>query len=321
MPTGNPPPPPPPSSDDRDRPHPPIGWRAKADGDGLWLSPEWTSLTGQAAGDAIGRGWLEHVHPEDRARVLAAWQQARTAGRYAVDLRVRTAADGSYRWFRAQAAPGPDAGSGWHGVAVDITDLQQQIAGEATLRATLHHRVRNTLSVIRSIARRTAENSETVEDYRNHFDGRLAAFARAQSHIMRTGDHGVDLEVLVADEILAARAGARVAYAGPEIRLPARIAEQIGMALHELAINAVQFGALSGSSGRVRIAWQRDPVDPELLRIDWQETVPDGGVRHPDTDGFGMELLTRSLRYELDAEVTLDFADTGVRCAIVLRIA
>ncbi len=321
MPTGNPSPLPPAPSDDRADIYSPISWRATMDGDGLWLSPEWASLTGQQAGDSAGRGWMDSVHPEDRGKLLAGWQQARTTGRFALDLRIRAGQDAGYRWFRAQAAPPTGQSPVWTGIAVDVTDLQRRIAGEATLRATLHHRVRNTLSLIRSIARRTAENSETVEDYRNHFDGRIAAFARAQSHIMRTGDQGVDLEVLVADEMLATRAGSRVTYAGPEVRLPARIAEQIGIALHELAINAVQFGALSGSAGTVRIAWDRDRLDPELLRIDWQETVPERGIRAPETEGFGLELLTRSLHYELDAEVVLDFLDTGVRCTIALRVA
>jgi two-component sensor histidine kinase len=61
--------------------------------------------------------------------------------------------------------------------------------------------VRNTLAVVRSIARRTAATSDTVEDYAMHLEGRLDAFARVQGALTRNPSSGVDLTVLVADEL------------------------------------------------------------------------------------------------------------------------
>ncbi len=303
----------------------PIAWRATSGGDCLWFSPEWTALTGQAATDSQGIGWIACVHPDDRGRLLEAWRRARTGRVFTADLRIRIARDGSYRWFRTQALPTGDASQvadGWAGHAIDVSDLYDRLEGEATLRATLHHRIRNTLAVIRSIARRTAENSETVEDYRNHFDGRLGAFARTQSHIMRTGVEGVDLEGLLADELLAHQVGGRVTYSGPEARLPPRIADQLGIALHELTENAMQHGALSREHGRLEVRWWITGDTPDrLLHIDWREDDPDGGFVAPDTEGFGLELLTRSLRYEVDADVDIVFADHGFACTIRLPFA
>ncbi|MEH3158485.1 MAG: PAS domain-containing protein [Sphingomonas taxi] len=300
---------------------PPIRWRASAEGDSVWFSPEWAALTGQGSEQSRGVGWLDYVHPDDRGRVLKGWHSAQTQRSFAADLRVRAAQDGRYRWFRAHALPSDGGVPGWVGSAVDISDLQDAVADESAARAALQHRVRNTLAVIRSIARRTAESSETVEDYRSHFDGRLAAFSRTQSHIMRSGRKGVDLEGLLADELLAHRVGGLVSYAGPEVRLPARIADQLGIALHELTANAIQHGALRPDRGRLTVRWwiSGDPPD-RRLHLDWQEEVPDGGIVPPHGEGFGLELLTRSLRYELDAEVEFAFADQGMTCRIQLNL-
>lgn len=318
---GNPPHAPDSRTEDRQTPHPPVSWRSTSEGDSLWFSPEWTALTGQQTADSAGIGWMDCVHPEDRGHILAGWHRARTTRLFSADVRVLAQPGGIYRWYRAQALPAAGEQPGWSGTAVDITDLRSRIEGEGRLRASIYHRVRNTLAVIRSIARRTAENSETVEDYRNHFDGRLAAFARTQSHIMRTGDEGVDLEALLADELLANRIGGRVGYGGPEVRLAPRIAEQMGIALYELTANALQYGALSRPSGTLRIDWTAEATPHrETLRINWQEHVPEGGVVEPDTEGFGIELLTRSLRYELDADVGIDFADTGLHCTIAVPL-
>jgi len=297
----------------------PIDWRATAGGGRLIFSAGWSALTGQSETDSAGSGWLACVHPEDQAAILAGWHRARATHLFGIDLRVRTPSDGVYRWLRMQGAPAADEPGGWHGTAIDVTDLYERLGSEHRLRAALHHRIRNTLAIIRSIARRTAETSDTVEDYRHHFDGRLAAFARTQSHIMRAGDQGVDLEGLLADALLAHQVGSRVDYHGPEVRLPPRLADQLGIALHELTDNAVQHGALSQDDGRLSVRWWIvEAAGAARLHLEWREERLGGGVTAPEREGFGLELLTRGLHYEVDAEVTLDFADTGMTCRIAL---
>ncbi len=302
-------------------PLPAIAWRMTAEGTGARFSPSWQAVTGQDPTAAEGIGWIDSVHPEDRGRIIEGWHRALTTGIFVADLRILTAPHGTYAWYRTQAAPADDDAGGWAGIGIDVSDLYQRLTGETTLRAALHHRIRNTLAVIRSIARRTAENSETVEDYRSHFDGRLAAFARTQSHIMRTGAEGVDLEGLLADELLAHQVGGRVSYSGPEVRLQPRLADQLGIALHELTDNAVQHGALAHDSGRLQVRWWVAGDAPSaMLHIDWHEEADGGGIVAPETEGFGLELLTRSLHYEVDAEVQLDFTDRGLRCSIRLPL-
>jgi two-component sensor histidine kinase len=299
----------------------PIDWRATAEGGSLAFAAAWSVLTGQSETERAGSGWLACLHPEDHTALTAGWQRARTTRLFSADLRVRAVAASDYRWLRVQGVPVGDGTDDWRGSAIDISDLHQRLAGESRLRAALHHRIRNAMAIIRSIARRTAENSDTVEEYRNHFDGRLAAFARTQSHIMRAGDQGVDLEGLLADALLAHQVGGRVGYSGPEVRLPPRLADQLGIAFHELTDNAVQHGALSRGDGGLDIRWwTAGAAGARQLHIDWREDLPDGGVAAPDGEGFGLELLTRSLQYEVDADVALDFADRGMTCSIQLAL-
>lgn len=302
-------------------PFPQPGWRGTADGECTWVSPAWTMLTGQTGLHALRYGWLSQIHGDDRVRLARMWRRAAIAGHGRTDVRL-IAANGVPRWYRIETVREP-ARAGWSAVGMDVDDLHQRLADKRAQRAALQHRVRNTLAVIRSIARRTAENSETVEDYRVHFDGRLAAFARTQSHILRASDRGVDLEALLADEFLANRAGDDVTIAGPEVRLAPRLADLLGLAFHELVANAVQFGVLSGDGGRLDVAWQLDDDHANRwLHFEWRETLPAYAppLTAPDHEGFGLELLTRSLPYEVDARVEVMFEVSGLRVELHVPI-
>ncbi|HVG47622.1 MAG TPA: HWE histidine kinase domain-containing protein [Rubellimicrobium sp.] len=188
----------------------------------------------------------------------------------------------------------------------------------------LQHRVRNTLAVIRSIARRTAATSETAEDYAMHLEGRIDAFARVQSAVTHNLTAGLDLEMLVADSLLAVRAqeGARVlSISGPKARLQPKAAETVALALHELATNAVKYGALLTESGRIRVNWSLEGDGRPRLVLKWIETGVELSDEGPKRQGFGTELLERTLAYELEGEAHLRFEPDGLRCVISLPIS
>jgi len=127
-----------------------------------------------------------------------------------------------------------------------------------TLLAELQHRVRNTLAVVRSIARRTADNSTSVDSMLAHFQGRLDAFSRVQAALTRKPDAGIDLTSLIEEEMVAhaARDGEQVQIDGPAVSLDAKTAERLSLAIHELATNAVKHGALTNGNGQVAISWK-----------------------------------------------------------------
>jgi two-component system CheB/CheR fusion protein len=204
---------------------------------------------------------------------------------------------------------------------IDVTAIMRAEERQRLLLTELQHRVRNTLGVVRSIVRRSAENSSTVEDYAAHLDGRLNAFARTQSLVVRDPESGVDLEYLVVEELHAynAREGERVDVSGPTVRLQPKAAETIALAIHELATNAIKYGALSEPSGRIEIVWRIESADPVELVFEWREN---GGpsVAPPQRKGFGTELLERTLAFELNGRTTLTFSPSGVHCRIVVPL-
>lgn len=136
---------------------------------------------------------------------------------------------------------------------------------EADAREHLRH-IRNVLSVVRVLAERSAEEAETVEEFRAVFDGRLAALSRAQSAF---GDPraGRELGAIFGDELLGfgMGVGAEVELAGPAVRLTPRAASVVALAAHELTCASAGVRA----NGPVRVEWALD----DALSIDWVEPL------------------------------------------------
>jgi two-component system, chemotaxis family, CheB/CheR fusion protein len=206
---------------------------------------------------------------------------------------------------------------------VDVTALTRAQERHKLLLAELQHRVRNTLAVVRAIARRTGESSTSVDDYAMHLEGRLAAFGRVQAAVTRDPGVGVNLATLVAEELLAhaAHEGEQATISGPPIHLRPKAAETFALAVHELATNAVKYGALSKSDGRVRIGWKINEANgASSLTFHWAESGGPKGNGAPRRRGFGTELLEQTLSYELKAQTSLDFAKDGLTCTIELPL-
>ncbi|MBR1160872.1 CheR family methyltransferase [Bradyrhizobium elkanii] len=203
---------------------------------------------------------------------------------------------------------------------IDVTAITRAEERQRLLLGELQHRVRNTLGVVRSIARRSAETSANVEDYASHLDGRLNAFARTQSLVTRDPEGGVDLEYLVVEELLAynAREGEQLRVSGPGIRLQPKAAETFALAIHELATNALKYGALSQRAGRIDVSWRvDDAAEPRQLVFDWRERNGPK-VTPPRRRGFGSDLLERTLAFEFKGKSTLDFNPSGLHCTIAI---
>jgi two-component system CheB/CheR fusion protein len=206
---------------------------------------------------------------------------------------------------------------------LDITATARAEERQRLLLSELQHRVRNILSIVRSLAARTAETSASVDEYASHLDGRLATLARTQNIFARTGDVIVDLEEMVRDELvsLGAPDGEQVDVGGPEVRLRQSAAETFALALHELATNAVKYGALAGPKGRVAVHWRvlDTSAGPRLL-LEWRETGVAALDMRPTRSGFGRELIERGLPFELGAATSLSFEPGGVRALIEIPL-
>ena len=301
-------------------------WRTDATGRNNMTTGQWTDVTGQNAADADEWGWLEVVHPDDRDATEAAFRRSYTLGEpleHQVRLRDR---EGGYRWFLMRQVPirdQPLASTIWLGAATDVHDLRMLEERQRRLVAELQHRVRNILTVIRSVFARTVEAGGALEDVADHFRGRLDALARTQAIVTRTASGQVDLQNLIRDELLSVGVadGDAMTISGPDVLLPARAAEAIGLAVHELAINSVKYGALRVPGAALKIGWSTEQgADGAAVRLTWVEKgVPVVSIS-PCRQGFGTELICEALPYQYGAETQLTFVGGGVRCEIVLPL-
>jgi two-component sensor histidine kinase len=187
-------------------------------------------------------------------------------------------------------------------------------------RQETQHNIRNILSVIRSVARRTAATAETLDTYQANLDGRLAAFSRVQAALSRNLRAGVALDSLVGDQLLAfgLRIGDQVSVDGEDLRLKPRPAGLLGLAFHELAVNSVSYGALA--IGRtVSVRWSREASDiGDHVCIEWTEdgTVP--GATSRKTRGFGSQVIEDAIAYELSGSTLFDLSAAGLTCRVRL---
>jgi len=194
---------------------------------------------------------------------------------------------------------------------------QQLLIGE------LNHRVKNTLATVQSIVTQTLRTNATSEDAKEAVQMRLLALSRAHDVLTRESWEGADLIEVVtrALEPYQTSNENRIHLGGPHVRLTPRMSLALAMALHELATNAVKYGALSNKIGIVEVSWTvENGAAPPRLNLRWVER---GGppVKAPSRRGFGSRLIERSLAQDLDGHVEIAFVPTGVVCTVDAPVA
>ncbi len=179
------------------------------------------------------------------------------------------------------------------------------------------------------MADKTARASTDLNDFRARFGDRLEALSRVQGLLSRLNNHDrVDFDELVRAELAAMDGGSdRVTLQGPRgVRLRSSTVQTLAMAIHELATNAVKYGALGQPDGRLALTWSVDHVgsdDRPWLHIEWRENGVDMSRLNgtPRGTGQGRELIERALPYQLGASTTYDLGPDGVLCTIDIPIS
>jgi len=228
---------------------------------------------------------------------------------------------GKPRWWDVAVSPIPNPDGSVDkllSVSRDITETKQMEEHQRLLINELNHRVKNTLATVQSIASQTLRNAATLEKAQAAFEARLLALSRAHNVLTRENWDGAHLREIVAEAVApySNRCEDRLHLSGPDVRLSPRVALTLAMALQELATNAVKYGALSNEVGEIRIHWTLDHTqEPPRLHLTWEES---GGppVQVPKRRGFGSRLIERSLALDLEGDVRIEFAPSGVTCTV-----
>ena len=200
-------------------------------------------------------------------------------------------------------------------VATDITERKAAEAHQRFLLQELSHRSKNLLSIVQAIADQTLRNYGDLKEFQNRFDGRLRGLAASNTLLARGDWRGSSLSALIELQLapFTELQSPQIEIHGPEVDLTAEAAQAIGLALHELATNAVKYGSLSVPQGRLAISWEVDHAGG--LKLDWRER---GGpsVTVPKPTGFGHVVMKRMIEQTLHGTVDLDFACEGLHWSL-----
>lgn len=313
---------------------------ARATNDAIW---DWDFATNHVlwnealqaaygyAPDAIvptGAWWIGRIHPEDRPRI--------DASIHAVIDSDRSAWSDEYRFLRANGtyAHVLDRGyviRGGDGVArrmigamLDISERKRAEEHQRLLTGELQHRVKNTLTLVQAIASQTLRGSTDVAEMREAFAARLISLGRAHDILTQASWTAAPIAEVVDGALSVHRGdtGFRLRAGGPNVLLAAKPALSLALALHELATNAVKYGALSNETGIVELRWHVvHESDAPRFCLTWSEQGGPPILSPPARKGFGSRLIERSFAAEVGGEVTLAYAPTGLVCRLEAALA
>lgn len=187
------------------------------------------------------------------------------------------------------------------------------------LMRELAHRSKNQMTVIAAMAKQTARGADTVPEFVSSFEKRIFGLARSTDLLLAHGVAGVDLRELLVNQIdpFCPVDGERVVVTGPSLRLNAQAAQILGMAAHELATNAVKYGAFAKDGGRLEVTWKR--IDDAVAFV-WHES---GNATGAGTTrrGFGTTVLENMVGRSLGGEVERIVHELGIEWRFTIPLA
>ncbi|HXF86721.1 MAG TPA: HWE histidine kinase domain-containing protein [Xanthobacteraceae bacterium] len=270
----------------------------------------------------IGRTDEDILPPQSRASTIAIKKEALETGR-PKDCEICIQDGTTERWYDVHMEPLREVTGASVGLICASVDITARKEGEVHLRLLMReltHRSKNLLAVIQAMARQTARRAESIEQFTEQFAARLQALATSHDLLIQESWHGALLADLVRSQLghYLDRENSQISVEGPGVFLKPEAAQNIGLALHELATNAAKYGALSVPSGHVSITWRWvSETNPKAVEIVWLER---GGpkVSPPEQRGFGSVVIERNLAKTLEADVHLAFESEGIECRIVI---
>lgn len=288
-----------------------------------YVNPAFTRMTGYEAREVVGRSPRLLQGPTTKRAVLDRMRASLAAGEPFQGEALNYRKDGSTYMVEWLITPvrGPDGRiAHWVSAQRDVSDRREAEERQGLLVRELHHRVRNTLATVQAVLNASLRSSASLAEFRQAFSGRIASLAKTHTLITEGRTQNVSFEGLLRTELEAYMepGRSRVSLRGPPVPLPSELAVPVGMALHELTVNAIRHGALADPAGRLEVSWtvEESPTGP-VLHYNWDEH--DGPpVALPTREGFGMDLLKGLLTYRLKAGVDIAFDPDGLRVSVAV---
>lgn len=199
--------------------------------------------------------------------------------------------------------------------AKSYRDLLARLRAEQQTRLLLNHelshRIKNTLAIVQALIGQTLRDQPALAA--KLYD-RIAALAATNDLLVKADGRGAFLKNILAGEFAPYEAS-RFHLDGEDFECPSEIAIMLALIFHELTTNAVKYGALSTTKGRIELSWRksRDRVDFDWIEHDGPQ--PSAAPR----PGFGTTLLRKGPQ-QFDGAVQMQFAPSGLHCRLSLRV-
>ena len=283
------------------------------------------AIMGYTEAEILGRSGDIVFTAEDRAngRFTTELRRAAETGR-ASNERWHLRRDGTRFWASGLMMPLLDADGqlqGFLNILRDRTEIQAAVERRELLMAEMSHRISNTFAIVQAVATQTRRHTETAAEFSEIFGARLGVLARSNSVLTRADWQDTPLREVI-ESALAAHDDepGRINVEGPAVLLGSNLAVAVSLSFHELATNAVKYGALSVPAGQVQISWtiSRTRKGGRKVDIVWGER---GGpaVKPPARRGFGSQLLEKGI--PSGGTVKLDFQPDGLECRMCLPLS
>jgi PAS domain S-box-containing protein len=273
-----------------------------------------------SAGRPQTNDWRLHIHPDDAARFpehrarLKAIQQGQTQS---WEFRMQDVA-GAWRWFSSRDALLSRDHTGEPllvvGSAFDITEQKRAEEHKELLADEMRHRARNLVSLVQAIGRMSRpKNQPEVNKHLDVFMGRLLTLLNTGGIVLSSTSRLAELRVVLESALtpfIGDPGASRIAIDGPSVLVSEHTAGGLALAFHELATNAMKYGALSAESGSISVQWTDENG---RFIMEWKET---GGppVQTPNAEGFGALVIRQSVARERNGRITLDYLPAGLCC-------
>ena len=270
--------------------------------------------------------FLASVHDDDRPRVVQAVAETVEIGTpYEIEYRIVTRA-GERRWIAAHGARltrRDGSPLSMAGFVTDITARKDAEENRALLADELTHRVKNTLATVGAVVSQSLRTATSLSDARDAISGRIASLANAHDLLLREETAGAPIGEIVGRALRTFDDGTGTLFSveGPDLRLDPGATLALSMALHELATNAVKYGALSRPGGHIAVRWSLGTGDDGQrdFALLWQES---GGpaVTPPVRTGFGSRMIDRLMAKHIRGQAKTSYLPEGVQFRLTAKL-
>lgn len=299
-----------------------IVWITDKDGHSHAANEAFSHVTGLTWPDTGGHRWLKAIHEEDRSAIAP--KSERGEDFHQVEFRLWNDTAQEWRWYRSRAVAIKTS----HGEILEwITAMrdvhQPKLARERTaiIVGESRHRLKNLVAIIEAIAtgsqrKSDKANPETVA-FLDRFVGRLRALGAA-ADLALAGQHQImDLrDVVKATLAPFMEDGGKIKMSGSSLVISQETGGSVALAIHELATNAIKYGALSVPSGIVTVSWSDVPQeDKQKVTLCWKESRGPS-VSAPSKEGYGSRVIRAAASREVDGRVAIEYQPDGLYCEL-----